>query len=84
MILDAWGWCTGTTQRDGMGRDGGRRVQDGKHMYTCGGFILMFGETNNYVKFKNKVKLKKKEKKFFQEIVMLCAFSPCTSSYFLL
>ena len=21
MILDAWGWCTGTTQRDGMGRD---------------------------------------------------------------
>ena len=20
MILDAWGWCTGTTQRDGMGR----------------------------------------------------------------
>ena len=19
-ILDAWGWCTGTTQRDGMGR----------------------------------------------------------------
>ena len=30
-ILDAWGWCTGTTQRDGMGREegGGRRVQDG-------------------------------------------------------
>ena len=22
-ILDAWGWCTGTTQRDGMGRDEG-------------------------------------------------------------
>ena len=20
-ILDAWGWCTGTTQRDGMGRE---------------------------------------------------------------
>ena len=20
MILDAWGWCTGTTQRDGMGK----------------------------------------------------------------
>ena len=29
-ILDAWGWCTGTTQRDGEG--GGRRVQDGEHM----------------------------------------------------
>ena len=21
IILDAWGWCTGTTQRDSMGRD---------------------------------------------------------------
>ena len=20
MILDAWGWCTGMTQREGMGR----------------------------------------------------------------
>ena len=37
MILDAWGWCTGMTQRDGMGRgEGGRRrVQDGEHRYTC-------------------------------------------------
>ena len=25
---------------------GGRRVQDGKHMYTCGRFILIFGKTN--------------------------------------
>ena len=23
MILDAWGWCTGMTQRDGMGREVG-------------------------------------------------------------
>ena len=22
-ILDAWGWCTGTTQRDGIGREEG-------------------------------------------------------------
>ena len=22
-ILDAWGWCTGRTQRDGMGREEG-------------------------------------------------------------
>jgi len=27
-------------------RKGGRRVQDGEHMYTCGGFILIFGKTN--------------------------------------
>ena len=28
------------------GGGGGRRVQDGEHMYTCGGFILLFGKTN--------------------------------------
>ena len=45
-ILDAWGWCTGMTQRDGMGREEGGGVRDGEHMYTCGGFILIFGKTN--------------------------------------
>ena len=25
---------------------GGRRVQDGEHMYTCGGFISIFGKTS--------------------------------------
>ena len=42
MIPDAWGWCTGMTQRDGSGREegGGRGVQDGVHVYTCGGFML--------------------------------------------
>ena len=28
------------------GEGGGRRVQDGEHMYTCGGFILIHGKTN--------------------------------------
>ena len=28
------------------GEGGGRRVQDGKHMYTCGRFILIYGKTN--------------------------------------
>ena len=23
-----------------------KNLQDGEHMYTCGGFILMFGKTN--------------------------------------
>jgi len=27
-------------------KGGGRRVQDGEHMYTCGGFILIFGKSN--------------------------------------
>ena len=25
---------------------GGRGVQDGEHMYTCGGFMLMYGKTD--------------------------------------
>ena len=28
------------------GEGGGRRVQDGEHTYTCGGFILIFAKTN--------------------------------------
>ena len=40
-----WGWCTGMTKRDGTGR-GGRGVQDGEHVYTRGGFMLMYGKTN--------------------------------------
>ena len=28
------------------GEGGGRRVQGEEHMYTCGGFILIFGKTN--------------------------------------
>ena len=28
------------------GEGGGRGVQDGEHMYTCHGFILIFGKTN--------------------------------------
>ena len=28
------------------GEGGGRGVQDGEHMYICGGFMLMYGKTN--------------------------------------
>ena len=28
------------------GEGGGSRVQDGEHVYTCGGFMLMYGKTN--------------------------------------
>ena len=31
------------------GEGGGRRVQDGEHMYTCGGFILIFGKSNTVI-----------------------------------
>ena len=32
------------------GEEGGRGVQDGEHMYTCGRFILMYGKTIQYCK----------------------------------
>ena len=28
------------------GEGGGRGVQDGDHVYTCGGFMLMYGKTS--------------------------------------
>ena len=31
---------------EGWYGEGGRRVQDGEHMYTCGGFISIFDKTN--------------------------------------
>ena len=46
MIQDAWGGCTGTTKRDGMGKEVGGGVQDWEHVYTRGGFMLMYGKTN--------------------------------------
>ena len=46
--FDAWYWMLGA---GALGRPrgmvwGGTRVQDGEHMYTCGGFISIFGKTN--------------------------------------
>ena len=45
-IQDAWGWCMGMIQRDDMGWEVGRGVQDWELMYTCGGFMSMYGKTN--------------------------------------
>ena len=45
------------------GEGGGRRVQDGEHMYTCGGFMLIYVKNQyNIVKLKNKIKFKKKKR----------------------
>ena len=35
--LDPEGW---------YGEGGGKGVQDGEHVYTCGGFMLMYGKAN--------------------------------------
>ena len=42
--------CSGLVHWDdleGQNVEGsGRGAQDGKHVYTCGGFMLMYGKTN--------------------------------------
>ena len=42
--------CSGLVHWDdpeGWDGEGGRRgVQDGEHMYTCGGFMSMYAKTN--------------------------------------
>ena len=45
-IQDAWGWCTGMTQRDDMGREVGGGFQDWELIYTRGGFMSMYGKIN--------------------------------------
>ena len=56
----AQGWCTGITQRDGM-VGGGSGVQDGEHVYTRGGFMLMYGKTNTISLQLNKFIFKKND-----------------------
>ena len=57
--------CLGLVHLDdpkgGYGEGGGRRVQDGEHSYTCGGFISIFGKTNTIL-LSLKGKLKKRKK----------------------
>ena len=54
--------CLGLMHWDDLegwyGEGGGRRFQDGEHMYTCGGFILMFGKLIQCLRFKKKKKKK--------------------------
>ena len=41
------GWCTGMTQRDGMGREVGGGFQHGEHMQIHAWFMSMYGK-NHY------------------------------------
>ena len=48
--FDAWYWMLGAGRWDDpegwYGEEGGRGIQDREHVYTCGGFMLMYGKTN--------------------------------------
>ena len=41
---------------------GGRRVQNGEHLYSCGGFMLIYDNTNTIL-YSKKIKKKWKKKK---------------------
>ena len=40
------GLVHGDDTEGGYGEGGGRGVQDGEHVYTCGGCMLIYGKTN--------------------------------------
>ena len=60
-MLDAWGWCTGTTRRDGLGREEGSGW--GTHVCLWRIHLDIWQNQYNIVKFKNKMKFKNEEKK---------------------
>ena len=57
----------------GFGVGGGRRVQDGEHMYTCGGKKKFKKQKNKQTnkQIKSKGNHKKKKKKIFDQLIPL-------------
>ena len=55
---DPEGWC---------GEECGRGVQDGEHVYTRGGFMLMYGKTNTN-RFKGKDLIDKVSDELWNEV----------------
>ena len=50
----SWVFIGRTDDLEGWyGEGGGRGVQDGEHVYTRGGFMLMYGKTNTILSSKN-------------------------------
>ena len=56
VILDAWGWCTGMTQRDGMGREEGGGFRMGNTCIPVAIHVDIWQNQYNIVKLKNKIK----------------------------
>ena len=57
MILDVWGWCTGMTQRDGMGREEGGGFRMGKTCIPVADSFRYMAKPIQYCKVKRKKKL---------------------------
>ena len=65
--MDAWGWCNGTTQRDGMGREEGGGFRMVNTCIPVADSFWYMQNQYNIVKLKNKIKNageKKKTKRF--------------------
>jgi len=67
-ILDAWGWCTGTTQRDGMGREEGGGFRMGRHVYLWQIHFDIWQNQYNIVKL-NKILKKRTDSNVFHFMV---------------
>ena len=52
MILDAWGWCTGMTQRDGKGREEGGGFRMGNTFIPVADSFLYMAKPIQYCKVK--------------------------------
>ena len=63
-ILDTWGWCTGTTQKDGMGREKEEGSGWWTHVYLWQIHFAIWQNQYNIVKL-NKIKLKQNEPLIF-------------------
>ena len=59
MIMDAWGWYTGTTQRDGRGREEGSGW--GTRVYLWRIHVDVWQNQYDIVKLKNKINKMKKQ-----------------------
>ena len=75
MILDAWGWYTGMTQSDGMGREAGGGFGMGNHVYLWWIHFDIWQNQYNIVKLKNKIKIKKKKVSSDTRFLLLSSFS---------
>ena len=55
-VLEAWGWCTGMTQRDGTGGRKEEGSEWGTHVYLWRIHVDIWQNQYNIVKLKNKIK----------------------------
>ena len=60
MIQDAWGWCTGMTQRDGMGRELGVGYRMGNTCTPMADSSQCMAKPIQYCKVEKKKKKKKR------------------------